>query len=167
MSGQQQNEAPKEGRTYTKTFQIYKPRRDGGGCASGWELGSKKDAVFLAVAGQIGKMEGEDNAKFDWANKLQMKLGVTDIGEIVACLERRQKGIGPLKDGKHRGLFHKNASGTATLLFEEGQSGGWYMKIGIQRTGGTVQNLTHSLTFGEGATLLVLLRVAVERMYGW
>lgn len=167
MGEQNRNQAPQGDRKFAKTFQIYKPRRDGGGCASGWELGSKKDAVFLEMAAQIGKMEGDDNATFDWANKLKMKLGIADIGEIIALLERRQKGIGPTRDGKHRGLFHKNASGTATLILEEGQHGGWFLKIGVQKTGGEVQNLSHAVSLGEGATLLVLLRLAVERMYGW
>jgi len=119
------------------------------------------------VAGQIGKMEGEDNARFDWANKLIMKLGVTDIGEILAVLERRQKGVGPQKDGRHRGLFHQTAGGSTTLLFEESQQAGWHLRIGVQKTGAAVQNLTHSISPGEGAVLLVLLRLAVERIYRW
>jgi hypothetical protein len=120
------------------------------------------------MAAQIGKMEGDENARFDWANKLTMKLGVADLGEILAVLERRQKGIGPQKDGQHRGLFHKTASGTTTLLFEESQqNAGWHMRIGVQKAGAAVVNLSHSISPGEGATLLVLLRLAVERIYRW
>ncbi|HOB72949.1 MAG TPA: hypothetical protein PKG54_00350 [Phycisphaerae bacterium] len=167
-SQQQQNEAPNQGRRFNKAFQIYKPRREGGGCASGWELNADKEAVFLDVAAQIGQMEGETNARFDWANKLTMKLGVTDIGELLAVLERRQKGIGPSKDGRHRGLFHKTAAGTTTLIFEESlQQPGWHLRIGVQKAGGEVQNLSHSISPGEGATLLVLLRLAIERIYRW
>jgi hypothetical protein len=168
MASQAQAEAPGQGRSFNKSFQIYKPRRGGGGSASQWELGSAKNAVFLEMAAQIGKMEDDENAKFDWSNKLKMKLGVADLGEIIACLERRQKGIGPLKDSRHRGLFHKNARGTASLLFEELQQGaGWHLKIGVQKTGAEVQNLSHSVTLGEGAALLVLLRRAIERIYDW
>lgn len=168
MSSQPQTETPTPKRSFNKAFQIYKPRRGGGGCASQWELGSAGNAVFLEMAAQVGTMDDDVNARFDWPHKLKMKLGVTDLGEIIACLERRQKGIGPLKNGKHRGLFHKNARGTATLLFEESQQApGWHLKIGIQKTGGDVQNLSHAIAPGEGATLLVLLRLAVERIYAW
>ena len=45
---------------------------------------------------------------------------------FIAVLERRQKGIGPQQDGKFKGLFHKNATGTASLAFEDGQNGGWF-----------------------------------------
>jgi hypothetical protein len=168
MSSQVQDEAGREGRSFTKSFQIYKPRREGGGCASQWELSSGKGAVFLEMAAQVGKMEGDENARFDWSNKLTMKLGITDLGEIIACLEGRQMGIGPFKEGKHRGLFHKSAKGTASLRLDEAAQGpGWHLKIGVQQEGAAVENLSHSITPGEGAALLVLLRVAVERIYGW
>jgi hypothetical protein len=168
METQPQGEGPNQGRRFNKAFQIYKPRRDGGGCASGWELNAEKEAVFLEMAAQIGKMEGDENARFDWPNKLVMKLGVTDIGEIIAVLERRQKGIGPQKEGRHRGLFHQTAGGSTTLAFEESkQQAGWHLRIGVQKTGADVQNLSHSITPGEGATLLVLLRLAIERIYRW
>ena len=166
QQAQQSEAAP--GRRFNKTYSIYKPRRDGGGCASGWELNAEKEAVFLEVAAQVGTMQGEDNARFDWPNKLIMKLGVTDIGEILALLERRQKGIGPQKDGRHRGLFHKTAAGSTTLSFEESQQQpGWHLRIGVQKTGSDVQSHSHSITPGEGATLLVLMRLAIERIYAW
>jgi len=168
MTTQAPTQDTEQPRPYHKSFQIYKPRKGGGGCASQWEMASAGNAVFLEFAAQIGTMQDDENAKFDWPNKLKMKLGISDLGEIIACLERRQKGIGPAREGKHRGLFHKNARGTASLLFEESQQGaGWHMKIGVQKTGAEVQNLSHALTPGEGATLLVLLRRAVERIYDW
>ena len=37
-------------RQFTKNYSIYKPRRDGGGCASGWELNTEKEAMFLVAA---------------------------------------------------------------------------------------------------------------------
>ncbi len=173
MASEQEGAPPQGERQYAPSWTIYKPRKDGGGCASSWELDLKKGCVWMAMAPQIGKMEGDDNAKFDWKNKRQIKLGLADIGELVSVLQRRQDGAGPPSNregsSKHRGLYHKNASGSTTLAFDKANQGtGWYLKMGVQKAGEKeVQSLSHAVTLGEGCVLLTLLLRAIELIVRW
>ncbi len=43
----------------------------------------------------------------------------------------------------------------------------YWMLLTSLKTGQQAQSMSHSITFGEGTVLLVLLRAAIERMYAW
>lgn len=162
--------APPEGeRQYAPSWTIYKPRKEGGGCASSWELNVAKGCMFMAMAPQVGKMEGEDKAKFAWKEqKKQIKLGLADIGELISVLQRRQDGVGPQRDGKHKGLYHKSQAGSTTLAFDKATQGtGWFIRMGVQKAGEKVVSLSHAVTLGEGCVLLTLLTRAVELILRW
>jgi hypothetical protein len=156
---------------FPKRYRIYKAKKAGGGCASCWGLSVEKEAIFLEMAPQTGPMRQGENATFDWKGSLlRMKLGIADISELIAVLERRQKGVGfPNEDGSHRGLYHQNSKGNSTLHFDENKNGqGWYLKLAVKNEGDEKPiSLAHAVSFSEGAVLLVLLRLAVERLYGW
>lgn len=135
-------------------FSLYKPRKKGGGSASQWNLNIDKKSVFLELAEQV-----DSEQKFDWENKICMKLGVNDIGELIATLENRQKSI---NGGK--GLFHENEQGNSSLNLTRSENG-WFISVGVKKE--NLVKVSHSLSFGEGAILLTLLRQAVLKIYGW
>ncbi len=144
---------------HIEDFKLYKPRKKGGGSASKWELKAEKKAVFLELAQQIGEM-GSDKV-FDWEHKLCMKLGMNDLGELIATLENRQTSI---NGGK--GLFHQAEGSNSSLNMSKNDKGsGWFLSVGVKKD--TLVKISHSITLSEGALLLTLLRVAVQRIYRW
>ena len=42
---------------------------------------------------------------------------------------------------------------------------GWLLNVGVKKE--TLVKISHSLSFAEGAILLTLLRVAIQRIYNW
>jgi hypothetical protein len=158
---------PIMGKEFSKQFTLYKARGDGNGAASQFSLSSKKDCVFLEMANQIGK-DKNDNAKFDWDNKIIFKLGCPDMGEILATLVGLQDGVGPfdVDKQKHRGLYHTNQSGNAILYFWRDQYKRFQIYLSVKRDG-TQTVVKHAITKGEACVLSVILRRAIEVMYCW
>lgn len=152
---------------FSRAFVLYKPKTDGNGAASQWNLGSSKDCVFLEMANQTGK-DDNGNARFDWDNKIRFKLGETDIGEILAVLMGLQDGIGPFDEAKkkHKGLFHSNQSGNAILGFGKDEYGRFRIYLSVKKDGNKSVVL-HSINKGEACVLGILLRRAIEVMYLW
>jgi hypothetical protein len=109
------------------------------------------------------------HARFDGGSGLTLKLGLPDLGELLAVLGGRKPGAGPKReDGKFSGLFHRSARGDATLAFVRSTADdGFYMKVGVKKDGGELKTAAHSLTDGEGCVLRVALETAVARIGGW
>jgi hypothetical protein len=159
---------PDQKEQYGSQFKMYKGRKDGTGFASQFNLNTKSGAVYLEIACQSGKMDKDNNATFDWENKARFKLGISDIGEILAVLSGWQNGAGPIhpETGKHRGLFHQSAKGNAVLYFTKGNTTGFFMKLSIKREDDN-RELQHNITNSEGMVLAILFRSAVEAIYRW
>ncbi len=151
---------------FNKNFILYKARGDGSGAVSQWSLGSKGDCVFLEMTNQNGK--DDNNAKFDWENKIRFKLGESDIGELLSVLIGIQNGVGPFDETKkkHKGLFHSNKSGNAILYFGNDDNGRLGIRLSVKKDG-QQSRVQHSITAGEACVLSTLLRQAIEIMYNW
>jgi len=155
-------------RVYPKEFIMYKARKDGSGIASQFGPSSKGDSVFLSLAKQVGAMDENFNAKFDWDNKSSFKLSASDVGEILAVLDGQQNAVGPYDNerGKHKGLFHKSGEGHAVLYFTKGMNSGFFMRLDVRR-GEDKRELQHTITNGEGIVLATLLRDELIKMHHW
>ena len=152
---------------YPEPFSLYKARKDGKGVASQFKLNAHKKAVFLEMAQQTGEMDANRNAKFDWGNKICFKLGIADIGEILAVLHNMKDGVGPTKNGSHSGLYHQNDEGNAVLnLRRNKEMEGFYFGLSTKR-GEAQRKMGHPISYGEGIALSVLLRQAIEIIYRW
>jgi len=154
----------------THQFKLYKPRNGGGGCASSWDFSTKHQCVFVEMAKQNTTNDDNGNATFDWKSPIRVKLGVSDIGEIMSVLEKRQNGVGVLSNthSKHKGLFHRNDKGNAVLSFETGQTTGYNLRISSKKNDDKDPVVfSHSITNGEACVLLSLLRAAVVSIYKW
>lgn len=152
---------------FSEQYMLYKAKNDGQGAASQWNLGSKRNCVFLEMARQDGK-DSNNNARFDWDKKLIFKLGIADIGEILATLVGLQTGVGALdtQSGRYKGLYHSNEKGNAILRFDKNEGGRFHIRLSIKR--GEAQDMIHhSISSGEACVLSVLLRRAIEVMYRW
>lgn len=152
---------------FSQGFVLYKAKGDGNGAASQWNLGSKKDCVFLEMANQKGR-DDNNNARFDWDNKIRFKLGDTDIGELLAVLVGLQDGVGPFdtSKNKHKGLFHSNQNGNAVLYFGRDEYGRFRIYLSVKRNNKKTV-VQHTISNGEVCVLSTLLRRAIEIMYRW
>ncbi len=103
-----------------KGYCIYKPRKTKNGSASSWTLNVDKDCMFL----EMSQQREDDDKKFDWDNKLIMKLGVPDIGALISVLEKRESDIK---------LFHKNDGGNSILKITTNESGGWFIAVCVKK----------------------------------
>ncbi len=151
------------GKKYAKSFQLYKPRKDNSGTASSWNLNVDKDSVFLEFSHQKPDNSGE----FNWDKKCIMKLGIADIGEIIAVLNKNQGGVGQKDNsGKRKGLYHKNQKGNTILTFTYISDNGIFGIRLSQKIGdGPVQKFQHMITIGEAEILKIFLSRCVERLY--
>lgn len=152
---------------YAEPFSLYKARKDGIGVASQFKINANKRAVFLEAAQQTEAIDKHGNAKFDWKNKVCFKLGISDIGEILAVLHNMKQGVGQLKNGNYTGLYHQTSDGDAVLNFRrKNDKNGFYMSLSVRR-GDQQKKIQHSISYGEGISLSVLLRQAIEIIYNW
>src|SRR5687768_5293221 len=95
-------------------FRIYRANKTGNGFATQWQLSYKpKDKYdefmfFLVGASQNGE-DANGNAKFGWKPEegaITCKLGVNDLGEIIAVLTGLQQAAG------YKGsLYHQTPGG--------------------------------------------------------
>lgn len=151
-----------------KEFRVYKPKNDGNGTAIAWQLSYKEAnkynpwTMFLVAAKQVGQ-DNNGNAKFDWENGFTVKLGDADLGEIIALLEGRKRFL-----GSKGSLFHQTPSGGNKVISIEPNDYGYIVSVSAQDENKTnLGKISNSMTHGEASLLLVLLKKAVENIYGW
>src|SRR5687767_6502962 len=155
-------------------FRIHKPRNTGDGAASNFQLVErdgeygKNYMLFLEMAKQVKAPEGSENSAFGWKDKetkVVMKLGQTDIAEILMVLTGKKQTVGTGK-----GLFHENDNGNSVLHFNEyvkdDKLVGFALKITTKQ--GDVNNaVNHLVSPAEAEILTILLQRAIARMQGW
>jgi len=142
----------KEQGAYLQNFYpIYKPNGKGTGGAIQFkpDFESKNGCIFINAANQAGEKS------YDWGNKVIMKLGMSDIGKIMALL------IGRTKECK---LFHKSDRGQTTFDLKPGTSYGYMLRTTSTISGSTV-NLP--VSDDEAEILLTLLRHVVPIFARW
>lgn len=151
-----------------QSYRIYRANKNNNGFSSEWQLSYKKDnkfdkyLMFLTVAPQTGTDE-KGNAQFDWKEKaIVMKLGNNDIAELIAVLSCMQPQLGT------KGLFHQTPGGGNKTLAITKTDNGFSLRISAQDKDKKVTGpYSHGISHGEASILLVLLRRAVEQIFGW
>lgn len=155
-------------KNYPKAFKLFKPRKARDGVASQWEINVDKEAVFLILARQGSEKDG--HATFEWKDKaIVMKLDVSDIGEILAVLYKRQDGVGQIDDkGGNKGLYHQTEKGNTILRFERATNKfGFFMQINQKNKDEEVRKLAHNISEGESIVLGTLLTEAIRKIMNW
>jgi hypothetical protein len=137
-------------------YAIYKPNSRGSGGVVRFDLNAAKGAVFVDAASQSGERQ------FDWENKITMKWGLSDLGNVLAALQGRHA---------QAKLFHQSekANSACELTFQDDPARAPYL-LTISRQDSTDKSLrkvTIPLSHGEAAVLETALRAAVTRLLGW
>jgi len=102
------------------------------------------NCFFLEMARQSGQTAGEKgkrrHARFDWENKITVKLGFTDVCELMAVLEGRKAEAG---NGK-RGIYHAAGNSNTIITFKKRPDAPGYL-LGLSRksSGSDVPNKAH------------------------
>lgn len=110
-----------------------------------------RGCLFFEIARAI-----PDSDKMDWANKINMKIGVTDIGKIIAGLKAREE----IK------IFHENSAGSSTLNISEGQPG-TYSFMFSRKAGESINRASIYLNKEDMNVFLLLLTNGLLPMLGW
>lgn len=135
---------------------IYKPNARGTGGVFRFELNLQKSALFVDAAPQSGEKQ------FDWARKLTMKWGLSDIGATLAVLQGRQT------EAK---LFHqsdKSNSAYEIVARDDPQRAPYFLSLSRQDgSDRSVRKVGVPLTHAEAAVLEAALRGAVTRLLEW
>lgn len=155
-----------------KDFRIYRPNKTQDGVAAAIQLSYKtklqydKWQLFLVIAPQTG-LDEKNNAQFAWndpAKAITVRLGDNDVAEMLAVLVGRKKVAG----GKN--LFHQTpGGGNKAIVFSRKDNGdGYYIRVSAQDADRkNIGPLSIVFSEGEGVVLSILLRSAVNKMYGW
>jgi hypothetical protein len=141
-----------------RQYAIYKPLRSGKGGVLRFELNPQTPAVFVTAARQI---PGEQR-RFDWENKVVMKWGLSDIGEILAALERRQDGAK---------LFHSTDKAKTAFELkrqEDRNPPNFFASMSRRKPDANdAEWLGVAVTQGEAAVLCALLGYAALVLSSW
>ena len=147
---------------FAKKLSFYKPNRRGTGAAMQFDFNEKRECVFLEAAKQQGAEQ-----KFDWANKIIFKLGVTDIAKILAVLEGGVEKADLFHDPSKSKLAALGNVKNTALNVQKGAGFGYYLKLSIQLASGGVDAVQLALAEDEAVLLRVMLKRAIERIYNW
>ena len=141
---------------YAADYAIFKPNSRGNGGMVRFGLNAAKAALFVNAAVQTGEKQ------FDWDNRITMKWGLADVGQVLATLQGRQP---------QAKLFHQTerANSAFELTFRDDPERAPYA-VSISRQDASdksVRKVAIPLTHGEAAVLEAALRCAVCRLVGW
>ncbi len=139
-----------------RDYTLYKPNSRGIGAAVRFSVSREKEAIFVEAAAQAG------DRQFDWENKIIMKWGLSDIGEVLAVLQDRQPSAK---------LFHQTAKGNSSceLTTRDDPERAPHM-LAISRqfaASGEVRKAVIPVTHAEAAVLETALRAAITRLLRW
>ncbi len=144
-----------------KKYEIYKPNKTNTGGAFQFDLNALKESVFLEAASQKAEHE------FDWPNKIVFKLGVVDIGKILAVIEGRKPSCELFHDAAKAKLLSEESTAKNTTLSLAKGSYGYFLKLTRQHLNASLQTVNIPLSDDEALILRVLLERAVEKIFAW
>jgi hypothetical protein len=143
-------------KTYGPRFELtlWKPNREGKGAAAILQFSpareGKDPSFWLTMMPETGN---ESGPKFDKTKSLSAKLGLNDIGEILAVCSGRTQGLGKKNEkGYWTGLFHKSGETNSTVItLNKGNTDGdnFFLAVSAERDGQKLPRYNVSVTPGE------------------
>jgi hypothetical protein len=144
----------------------YHPNGAGNGTAMQLELklsrreSDRYNCFFMEMAQQktSAGRDGERRvaATFDWERKLTVKLGFTDVCELLTVLEGRAEKVG----GQRSGLYHENGKACTVIGFQKNTEKGGYL-VSLSRkdkASGQVAKMFMALSEAEATGLRCVLQ---------
>lgn len=141
---------------FNPKYTVYKPNKSNQGTASQLEL--SKNGLFWQFSNQLPDKNENNNATFDWKNKITVSLGDNDISSILAFFTKPNE--------QEVKLFHETPSGgnkIITLRYNK-DNGSFGVSVSFKKDDTKVQ-VNHFLTFGESLIVRQLLLNAVSKLY--
>lgn len=121
---------------------------------SGKIVSGKEGCIFFEMAPAI---KNDPDGRIDWKAKAIMKIGVNDVGQILAFLNGKAETVK---------LFHKTASGSSTCEMAPGQNGSLGVKL--SKKVGEVNNFASTyLSPSDVQILRSVLTAGLPTMLGW
>lgn len=111
-----------------------------------------RGCLFFEIANAVA---GSD--RMDWDNKINMKIGVTDIGKILAGL----------KSGSEIKIYHENGQGNSALNIATGQQPGTYSFNFSKKVGEDLKRANIYLNTEDMNVFMILLQSGLPQMLGW
>lgn len=120
-------------------YNIYRANKTGTGHAAQFETRktAKGWSTFLSLAKQI---PGEDK-RFDWNNKINVSLGLDDLGKIASIINRRVK--------SEEKIYHESPDKSNKMI-----------KIGPSNNGGYGLSVSHKIGSNDPIRMSVMLSEA-------
>lgn len=143
---------------YIKHYAFYKPTKSGKGAAAQFKLTVPKDSVFVEAANQDSS--SPDAKKFLWDDKVNIKLGMTDLEKLIY-------GLGTKNDIE---LFHQSTSGTSTVKLKnqaDSKYGGFYITLTSKAKDGDLKKVGLPISDSEAVGLRLALQAAFVKILGW
>lgn len=142
-----------------KVLNFWKARKEGGGAALFFEYKTDSNrSCFVSMMPQGGSRK-------EWSKdkRINVKLGLSDIGALLAVINGATNGCGTLKGDRWSGLYHESPNGgNSSIQFHIYEKTGGFI-FGLSRQGqqgADVERLSVGLTIQE----VQLLRVFLEDM---
>ncbi len=147
---------------------FYHPNMKGSGSAAQFELKpairGREGCFFLVMARQNSEMIRRGNGKnrtatFDWKGAVTVKLGLSDIGQMLLVLHNRQAAIA---NGK--GLFHDTADANTIIQLRKAEkTEGYILDLShkAKRDGAEPNRVWIILTEAEALTLRLVFEQAM------
>lgn len=142
---------------------IYKANKNKNGAALQLRLHRDHECAFFEAAQQVGDMDSA--TPYDWAKKIVVKLGDSDIGKLLMLLEDK---VDTLK------LYHQNDKGSKIIEMKKqtGNYKGYFLTISSAAKAlgdKPAVNTRVSLPIGddEAELMKIALKTAYSRMLGW
>ena len=142
-------------------FALWKPNREKKGNAAIIEYSIEKGCFFLRMLPE----SGQESPKFDNSKAITAKLGISDVGEIIAVLTGRREALGHKdeKTGYWSGLYHENANGSSSINLSPGTAG---MILGLSvKKDGPPTRYSVGVTPGEQEVLRVFFEKYLGEMF--
>jgi hypothetical protein len=146
-------------------YSIYKPYQGKGGMAK-ISFSQKNNCFFLEMAPE----KPDEEKRFDYDKKVNFKLELNDLGDILLVLNRQKAGLGALKEGKWGGLYHKGKDSSSfmnfSVLYEKDTDTPRGLALGLGRTQNNETNkVSIGVSFAEAAILLEFIRSYLPNMF--
>lgn len=141
---------------------FWKPNSKNEGAAAFFNYSEGSNCVFLKMMPQAS--DGSDS-KFDSSRSLNVKLGQSDIGELLAVIMCRKDGAGNKKENKWSGLYHEGKTGSSVIGFSRADNGNVFLSISYKADGSDAVRLSIPMTLGELECLRVFLEKYLSKMF--
>ena len=149
-----------EEKKFGKVLAFPKPKNNGGGSTVQFSYNEDSGCGFLTVAKQNSDTDVK-NARFDYNNKIGVKLSEKDMASFVGVLSGKNKEI-----NKGKGLYHQYKTTTTSIKMKlnDPKYGGYYISV-IRSDGDNKNNVGVPITEDEGIILEIYLKRCIERIF--